>query len=301
MSTTRTTYGLKSKTVYINVSAGKNKFFLQLNNELGLPHGATIVAMQCRTHDDTITGADGTTLVKTSVFNNAYLSLKDRECSSGKINLVLSQYPMAYLVDKANFFEDIPSELIDWNNSFIEVNSRADADMANDTGFEIVVYYEDECNPSIAPRLCFRTGRNFAGKRTVYFEIPLNTKNTRYKLSNSPNIGIPKDAWIIGFSTKSNAFPLISDLPQDATSKLSTYFTLKHGTNEFIEDYPADIDNYKDTLIEGVDYMPVVPMLSTKIDWQQSHIRITDKSTVTLGMSFQFLLVWYRPKPGDLK
>lgn len=290
----KTTYGLKSKTVYIPSQAGKNKFSLQLNNELGLPHNSTIVAMQCRLHDDDTKGANGQTLVKAAVFSNSYLSLKDRECKSGKINLVLSQYHMPDLVAKTFFMEDIQSELIDWNNSFIEVNSRADADLVNNTFFEIVVYYTDDCNPPIQNRLCFRNGTYYAGKRSVYFEVPLNSVGTRFRLSDSPNIGIPKDAWIIGFSTKNNAFPLIAADFQSALSLKSTYFTLKHGVNAFIEDYPAAISDYKESLIEGIDYMPVTPIQSIKIDWQQSHILITENATVTNTMSFQFYLYWVR-------
>jgi len=130
MSDTFETYGLLTKTINIPVSAGKNRFDLQQNNELGLPDDALIVAIQCRSHDDTIISSDGDPLVLSTVFENAYITIKDRECENGRINMLLSQYHMESLIDKAFFMENKESGLIDWNNSFIEVNRRANADLA---------------------------------------------------------------------------------------------------------------------------------------------------------------------------
>lgn len=290
-----TTYGLKQLTINIPISAGKTRFDLQQNNELGLPDNATIVALQCRAHDDTITSYDGSLLVKTAVFDNAYLTLKDTVCKNGNINMVLSEFSMTELVNKAFFMEDISTNLIDWNNSYIEVNKRVSADLANDTIIEIVVWYEDDCNPAIENRFNFRDGTLLAGKRVRSFEIQLNATKLKYNLSNIPNIGLPQDAIIIGYSTRANGFPLRADDPQNAASLASTYFTLQVGRNQMIENFPAQISDYKETLFPNLDYIPITPTLCTAFNWQNSNIQISDNTGVTVGMAFQFSLIWYRP------
>ena len=70
--------GFKTKTINIRTQAGKTKFLLQQVNELGLPHDAQILAFWCREHVSTITSSNGLTLTTAAVFDNAYISLKDR-------------------------------------------------------------------------------------------------------------------------------------------------------------------------------------------------------------------------------
>ena len=290
-------YGLKSTTINIPVAPGTTRFQLQQNNELGLPHDALILAIQCRAHSDEIVSSvsTGITLVKDTVFQNAYLTLKDTNCNDGKINMLASQYHMENLVDKALFMENVTSERIDWNNSYIEVNQRAKNDLAKDTVFEIVVWYQDSCNTPIKNRFNFRDGTKLAGKRVKYFEVPLTQNGGKYKLSNIPNVGLPQDAIVIGFSTKKNDNPLFAIEAQSEESHRSTYFTLQKGIQQIIEDFPAQLEDYKETIFPDLDYVPRTPTEVQEINWQSSHVRVNDTTNLNANQSFQFYLFWYRP------
>jgi hypothetical protein len=288
-------YGLKAKTINVQTEAGLVKFKLQQNNELGLPKDAQIVAIQTRESSDTITGSDGRKLVATSVFNNAYLTLKTMSCpDGGPIMQLVSQVPLTDFVRQALFFQETKSSLIDWNESFIQINKRATADVANLRSFELVVYYLDSCNELIEPRFDFRNGNKRAGIRKAYFEVALNEEQNKYSLSNSPNIGLPSDAMIVGYNTFQNGLPLYG--MEGLTSDLlaNTYFTLKQGTWSFIDEYPAALNDYKNTLFADLEYMPMSQIMNNKIDWQQSHIIIKDISGISNDMVFQFFLYYYQ-------
>lgn len=289
-----TVYGLKTKTINVQTEQGAIKFRLQQNNELGLPRDSVIVAIQCRNQTEEITSSGGMKLVSTDVFENAYLTLKDNDCpGGGLIQQLISQVYMPTFVDQAFFMQPTPSTLIDWNESFIQVNPRVRAEVKDLQVFELVIYYLDDCNKPIKPRFNLRTGTNKAGIRKAYFEVALNTEATKYALSNSPNIGLPQDAIILGFSTRQNEKPLygaegISDEVLD-----SSYFTLKKGTWSFVESFPSALEDYKETLFPEIDYFPISPMINNEIDWQQSHLELKDNTTVTDTMVFQFYLIYY--------
>ena len=283
--------GFQCKTINIRTTAGGLKFNLQQVNELGLPREAMILGIWVRTHDNTVTASNGLTLVDAAVFDNAYLSLKDRSSSSGQIDLVYSEYHYPELVT-ATFTQPIISANIDWNQSFLQINPRA---VANDNQvFEMVIIYSDPCSEMEFPnRFEFRFGQDYAGCRISSFEVALNPLQTQYPLSNTDNIGLPQNALILGFSTRSNDFPLFGNASQPALSRLSSYITFKQGTCAFVDQYPVALDTYNNLLIPGCNYFPIVPTQTMAIDWQQSKLEILDNTGIVAGMVFQFSLWWY--------
>lgn len=283
--------GFQTKTVYIRTVAGGLKFNLQQVNELGLPQNALILGIQTRLHTNTIIGANNLPLVDNSVYNNAYISLKDRSSASGKIDLLLSEYPLSYLQRfKTEFIQPVESCLIDWNQSYIQINPRA---TANDNEvFELIIYYSDmEDDQPFPNRFLFRNGEEFSGERIATFDVPLNTVQTQYALSNTNNIGLPQDAIILGFSTHYNSNPLYNE-SQSFDSYNSTYFTLKQGTCAFVDQYPVNNTNY-DNLIGTNNYVPIVPTNVMAIDWQQSKIEIKDTTGLANDQAFNFSLYWW--------
>ena len=287
--------GFKTKTINIRTQAGKTKFLLQQVNELGLPHDAQILAFWCREHVSTITSSNGLTLTTAAVFDNSYISLKDRANPQNKIDLILSESYVPKLATKAFFMQPVPSTLIDWNQSFIQINPRATA--ADGQVFEIVVIYTDPCDIELFPnRFIFRDGLELAGVRQASFEVKLNSTQIQYPLSNSDNVGLPTDAVILGFNLRNNLFPLTGTTGVSSIAAFNNiYFTLKQGTDAFISEFPAALTNYEQ-LISSLDYMPITPTQVQAIDWQQSKIEITDNTGVTNDMVFQFSLIWWTPK-----
>jgi len=285
--------GFNCKTINIRTQAGKNKFLLQQVNELGLPHDANILALWTRTHTSTITASNGLSLVSTAVYNNSYISLKDRANKNNKIDLLLSEYYLPKLNEQAAFLQPVPSKLIDWNQSFIQINPRVAA--LNDQVFEIVVIYTDPNQVEEFPnRFVFRDGLELAGIRKAQFEVNLNTTQIKYPLSNSDNVGIPQDALILGFNLKNNNFPLFGTAGIDTSTLNSVYFSLKQGTCSFIDQFPAALNSYEQ-LISNFNYFPIRPTQVLAIDWQQSRIELNDLATVTNDMVFQFELIWWSP------
>jgi hypothetical protein len=128
--------------------------------------------------------------------------------------------------------------------------------------------------------------------RVASFEVLLNSTQLSYSLSNSDNVGLPTDAIILGFNLENNAQPLFGTTPMDDGNRQSSYFTLKQGTNAFIDQFPCGITDYS-TLINSLDYMPIVPTQVMAIDWQQSKLEIRDNAAITNGMVFQFSLIWW--------
>lgn len=285
--------GFQAKTINIRTTAGGLKFNLQQINELGLPHDCTILGLWMRQQDNAITSSNGLTLVTGTVFSNSYLSLKDRSSFDGRIDLVFSEFGMVDL-QRAKFVQPIASELIDWNQSFIQLNPRAVS--VDNSVYEIVVIYSaPDSEPEFPNRLFLRTGEQFAGLRIASFEVPLNTTQTQYPLSNSDNIGIPLNALIMGFSTKPHDNPLFGEFAQNSASLDCTYITFKQGNCAFIDQFPARLNDYELLLEQSHYYFPIVPTQVLAIDWQQSKIEINDLTGITAGMVFQFTLYWYSP------
>lgn len=284
-------YGIKSKTIYIETSVGANKFRMQLNNELGLPKDSIILGMQTRSQFiNTYIGANNLSLVNTNVFDNSYLTLKYRN----EYNNIVDILSEVYLPDlnRVLIFDPVPSYCIDWNESFIQINNRALADVNNLECYEIVVYYIDNCT-EFKPKQIYFNGLEYAGIKKARFEISLNATQRQYKLSNTPNIGLNQDSTIIGFSTDQNEFPLTGDrIP--AQNKNSIYFTLKKGTESFIESFPAIVNrsNNGAQFFYDLEYVPIVPTKNNEIDWQQSNILVQDIAGITTDMVFSFDLYW---------
>lgn len=283
--------GFQCKTINIRTTAGGLKFNLQQVNELGLPREAMILGIWVRQHDNTITASNGLTLVDGAIFENSYLTLKDRSSSSGQIDLVYSEYHFPELLT-ATFTQPIISANIDWNQSFIQINPRA---TANDNQvFEMVIIYSDACSEMEFPnRFKFRFGQDYAGCRISTFEVALNTVQTQYPLSNTDNIGLPQNALILGFSTANNETPLFGEVGMNDQSRNSSYITFKQGTCSFVDQYPVSLEDYNAFLIPGLNYFPIIPTQTIAIDWQQSKLEVLDNTGIVNGMVFQFSLWWY--------
>lgn len=287
--------GFQAKTINIRTTAGGLKFNLQQINELGLPHDCSILGLWVRLPDGMIptTSSNRLPFVTPVVFQNSYLSLKDRSSFDSRIDLVFSEFSMLALA-RAKFVQPINSEFIDWNQSYIQLNPRAVA--VDNAVFEIVVIYSNpESEPEFPNRLFLRTGEQFAGLRIASYEVPLNATQTQYPLSNSDNIGIPTNALIMGFSTVQNNFPLFGELAMLDQSFFSTYLTLKQGTCAFIDQFPVALNDYSLLLEQSHFYFPIVPTQVLAVDWQQSKIEIQDNTGVLDGMVFQFTLYWWSP------
>lgn len=284
-------YGIKSKTIYIETSVGANKFRLQLNNELGLPKDAIILGMQTRNgSENTYVGANNLNLVNRTVFLNSYITLKYRN----EFNNIVDILSEAYLLDLAQplIFDPVPSYCIDWNESFIQINNRALADVNNLECYEIVVYYLDDCK-EYKPQQIYFNNMQYAGIKKARIEVNLNTIQRQYKLSNTPNIGLNQDSTILGFRTYQNGYPLTGEaLPN--LNQNSCYFTLKKGTESFIENFPIIItrDTNRVQYFYDLEYVPIVPTKNNEIDWQQSNLLLQNTAGITNDMVFAFDLYW---------
>ena len=107
--------GFQYKTINVRTTAGALKFNLQQVNELGLPHDCQILSLWVRTSDLVFTSSNNLPLVTTAIWNQAYISLKDKSSASGKIDLVLSEHWLPDLLI-AQMFQPIMSKNIDWNH-----------------------------------------------------------------------------------------------------------------------------------------------------------------------------------------
>jgi hypothetical protein len=286
--------GFKSKTITVNTFAGGTKFPLQQINEIGLPKDSLILAIWAREHDSTITANNGLKMVSSDIFSNSYLALKDRANRDNRINLLISDYPLLRLTQYAMWVQPIPSEFIDWSQSFIKVNPRVTT--LNKTSFELIIIYSDPIDEyqDFPNRFLFRSGFELSGKRVSSFELKLNDTQKDYSLAtNGINIALPPDAIVLGFSTDANENPpLYGKEAIDSDALKSTYITFKQGTQDMNWEFPCGgIDKY-DQLIPNLDYFPIVPTERKAIDWQLSKISIKDNSNITDDMSFQFSIIW---------
>ena len=291
------TKGLRSKTINVFAKASTTQFKLQNNNELGLPKDAIIVALQCRTPSTDGRVNNGQAMIAEAVFDKAYLNLKYRKISDNKIDHVMENYYLPRLVTDALFFLPVASCRIDWNQSFIQIKRDAQADVVPGTYFEFVVHYITAEAPSeLENRFCFRTGFERLGIQVKHIELALDPAQNIVKISNTENVGLPLDGCLVGFSTSQPDFPLTGDKQSDASLK-RTFLTLKKGTLAFIDAYPVEISNYKDTLFPEIDYFPIEPIWVNQIDWNQSFIQIFDTTSITDAMKFSLDLYFVQPNP----
>lgn len=286
--------GLRSKTINILTVASTPKFKLQNNNELGLPSNAVIVAIQCRAPEAEAKTANGNNLINQTVFQRSYLNLKVRE-KTGRIDLLTQNYYMPYLVNNALFLDPRHSSCIDWNESYIQIKESALASVDTSESYEIIVYYLVDCPPmQIDNRFCFRTGNAYIGERTARFEFLMNIDQTIYKLANTENIGLPQDAIVLGFTTSQPPFPLKTGTAVTTALK-NSFITIKKGTTSFIDAFPCQLSNFKDTLFPTINYLPIEPHPVKEWDWNQSFIEIKDKASIIDGERFSLEIVWYKP------
>lgn len=284
--------GLRTKTINIRVVAGSNKFYLQQNNNLGLPKNALILGILCRTHNDFIVASNRAQLVKATVFENSYLSLKVIEKRG--ISLLAGNYYLPDAVNRALLVEPTMSIDIDWNESFITINKRAVPDVQTGQVIEMVVLYSemDPANIFTLPiKFELNTGEKLQGIRKQHIEIPINTTQSIYPLSNTTNIGLPQDAWVIGYSTTQNSKALFGETMNSDTVNC-TYLNLKRGTDSFIEFFPTILSNYQNTLFPDLDYVPIEPIPVLNMDWMSSNFQINDLTLAATDQFFQLGLVW---------
>lgn len=284
--------GLRSKTINIFTNASTTKFALQNNNELGLPSNAVIVAIQAR-QPNAANGrtSNGREMVSQTVWDNSYLFLKVRD-ENGKIDLLTQAYYLPYLETDVLFLQPVKSCFIDWNESYIEINQRALASVNVNASFELVVHYLVDCPPmGLENRLTFRTGTNRIGKRNARFEIQLQPNQQIYKISNTQNVGLPLDAFVLGFSTQQPLQTLRNGTPI-GNALNSTFLTLKEGTNSFIDAYPCKLSQNNPKVLPSLNYFPIEPLPVSKIDWNQSFIQIFNPSIIGAGELFSLDLIW---------
>lgn len=286
--------GFRTKTLNIRTVAGGTKFLLQQINELGLPYNANIIAIWARPSSDAIKSSSNLFLVPLTLQQTAYISLKDRANKYNNINLLMSNFYIPELTNFAFFMQPVPSYLIDWNQSYIEISGVVAATASQ--VFELVVLYsEKKENVEFPNRFKFRNGNEQAGVRSAYFEVPLNSVQNLYSLGNTNNIGLETDAIILGFRTVKNAYPLSRKTEMATIPYESSYLTLKKGTDAIIDEFPIALNDYKQVM-EEFNYFPIQPTLVSHIDWQQSKIDIKDTTGLTDAMVFQFELIWYSQK-----
>lgn len=287
--------GFRAKTINVRTNAGGNKFLLQQINELGLPLDAIILGVWCRTSSDSIKSSNGQLLVSSALQQTAYISLKDRANKNNNINLLLSDYYMNNLVDSAFLMQPVPSVLIDWNQSYIEISGTTPA--VNARVFEIVVLYTDRTKVGypIKPMFCFRNNETLAGIRTTSFEINLNSSQSMYSFGNTSNVGLEQDAIVLGIRFLQNPYPLSGKTVLDTTSFNSCYISLKKGIDSVLDNYPAALTAYT-KIFPDINYFPVRPFFVQEFDWQNSEIRFQDITNLTDAMVFQYELIWISTK-----
>lgn len=289
--------GLRTKTISVFTSASTTKFNLQNNNELGLPDDAVIFAIQARTPDSAKgTTPTGAAMVNTTVFNASYLFLKVRD-KNGKIDLLTQAYYMPFLVTTSLFLDPSKSCNIDWNESYIQINESAKASVNVLESYEIMVHYFVDCpfieNPHtlVHNKLEFRTGQTELGTRRARFELSLTPNIPIYRLSNTENIGLPLDAVLIGFDVQQPAITLKNGTKITDALK-SAFLTIKKGTNAFIDAYPMEKIQTKDSLIDGLDYFPIDPVQVNQLDWNSSFIQIFKSNLILSGELLSIELIW---------
>jgi hypothetical protein len=286
--------GFRTKTLNIRTVAGGTKFLLQQINELGLPYNANVMAMWARPSDAATVSSSNLFQVPLNLQQTAYISLKDRANVYNNINLLMSNYYIPQLTQFAFFMQPVPSYLIDWNQSYIEISGAVAA--GNNQVFELVVLYSEKReNIEFPNRFKFRNGNEQAGVRSAYFEIPLNGSQNQYSLGNTNNIGLETDAIILGFRTVKNAYPLTGKTTMDSAAYESSYLTLKKGTDAIIDEFPVALTSYSQVM-EEYNYFPIQPTLVSHIDWQQSKIDVKNIAGLTDAMAFQYELIWYSQK-----
>lgn len=285
--------GLRTKTINIQVTAGSTKFYLQQNNDLGIPKNAPVLGIITRDHYDTGIASNRQQMVKSIVYENSYLNLKVME--KGGINLLASNYYLPFSSGRALFTEPTLSQFIDWNESFIQINKRAAADVQDLHVIELVVLYAEN-NPKLITNLPItfelNVGEKLNGIRVSHIERSINTIQSIYPLSNTTNIGIPRTAYIVGFSVMQTYNPLFGET-MDANTLVSTYFTLKRGTDAFIELLPVYLNTAPQYLLfPFLDYIPIEPVPVLEIDWNSSNFQINDLTLAANNQVFQFDLYW---------
>lgn len=286
--------GFRAKTINIFLGASTTKFRLQNNNELGLPGNAIIQAIQCRTPTNDGRVSNGDNMVNATVFANSYLNLKYRK-SNRKIDLLTQAYYLPNLITNALFLNPVESCAIDWNESFIQINQRAQSSVVVGSFYELIIYYSIECEEKVfSNRLKFRSGYKRLGIQVAKFEIEIFSGQPIYRISNTENVGLPLDAWVVGYNTSQPAFPLSDGITQ-GLSKSSSFITLKRGTELFIDAYPTEIVNYKTALIPDFNYMPIEPIEVIKVDWSNSFLQIFNNSIIASTEIFSFELYWFQP------
>jgi hypothetical protein len=292
--------GFRAKTINVRTFTGSDKFELQKSNELGLPKGSIVVGFMAREHSKDKTSSNGKSLVASEVFENAYLSIKIHKPGE-PISLLLDTYYLPDVVDKTILCEPTKSEYFDWNNSFISINDRVFPDLVDGNVIELVVLYqpfiENRC--TLPSSFNFRTGVSLLGTRRATKFLPLLINQEEYPLSNTTNIGIPRGAWIVGFSTLDNPFPLKGE-PMNNDSYDSAYLTLKRKTDCFIENLPIELVDYQDVLFSNVNYFPIEPVNVLEIDWPNSILKIKKNTAAVTGQVFQFTLIYVMADNNDL-
>lgn len=285
--------GLRTKTINVRVVEGTTKFYLQQNNDLGIPKNAPILGIVTRDHYDNSISSSRQPIVKSVVFENSYLNLKVIE--KGGINLIAGNYYLPFASSRALFVQPILSQYIDWNESFIQINKRAEPDLVTGNVIEIVVLYaENNENYILDLPITFElnVGEKLNGIRRQHIERPINTIQSIYPLSNTTNIGIPKNAIIIGFNLEQTYNPLFGET-MDANTLVSTYFTLKRGTDAFIELLPVYFNQSPEYLFfPFLDYIPIEPTPVQELDWNSSNFQINDLTLAADNQVFQFDLIW---------
>lgn len=284
--------GFRAKTVNIRTYTGATKFTLQKSNELGLPKDCIVVGIMVRQHSSTKIASNNKPLVDDNVFENAFLSLKSYTETDGML-LFLDKYYLPLAMDKTLFFEPQKAINIDWNESFITINKRAASSLVDDTFIELTILYREfENNICELPNcFTFRTGVKLLGTRRKNKDLPLLVGETEVPLSNTTNLGIPRNAWVVGFSTRNTGFPYSGD-PMDLSAFYSTYLTLKRKTDCFIESFPVELENYQDTLFPDIDYFPIEPVKVLDLDWESSKLDIKNVAGIKKGQVFPIEFIY---------
>jgi hypothetical protein len=290
--------GFRAKTVNIRTYTGVTKFELQQSNELGLPENSIVTGIMVRQHSKDKKASNYEDLVASEVFENAYITLKSHRKTEG-ISTILDTCYLPEGIDRSFLFEPIKSQYIDWNNSFISINKRAKPDLVDNRVIELVIIYRPFQICTLESGFNFRTGVKLLGTRRRTKFLPLVSGRVENPLSGSANVGLPRNSWVVGFSTLSNQFPLEGE-PMSSDAYSSSFLTLKRMTDCFIESFPIELVDYQDVLFPDLDYFPIEPVKVLDLDWESSKLNINNGVNAITGQVFQIQLIYVMADNNEL-
>ncbi len=290
--------GILTKTFSVPVRGGIFSFPLSTNNKIGLPKNAKILSIQVTRYDQSGRDDQNNPLSQDAILKG-HLSLLDTNSQ-----FLLKRIPLISLRSNDNsqrsqylltWFKPINNVNVNWQNSNIIISQGASID--NGTAVEFTVYYT--CQPLERKGLDFyfqefQSGvKNMGLRSAMLYVTPQKDNQQSLKLSLSSQIGIPKNATLIGIqpligrekfaNASGNTLPVLG-------AQRSAFLSLKCGNTLLLDKLPYTHIVPKQM---GLNYFPLPATEVELIDWEGSEIFISNPvSGIRTNQSFAYILYY---------